>query len=79
MLYPANFYDRGAEFNSWSSNAFNWDEFLFLVCVNTSPQPRYYKGPLVDKVELFFMGKGGALCATGTKAAADVIITHEAL
>lgn len=55
-----------------------WRISTVLVCVNTSPPP-HPKSPLVDPVELFFMGKGGALYTTGTKAAADILIPYEAL
>ena len=76
MLYPVNFDDRGAEFNSWTSDTFSRGELLMLVCVNMHP-PEHPKGPLVDPVEFFFMGKGGALYTTGTKAAGDIMVPFE--
>lgn len=51
-------------------------ELLLLVYVNTQPAP-HPKGPLVDPVELVFMGRGGALVTTGTRAAGDVLDPYE--
>lgn len=78
MMHPVNFDDRGAEHNSWNSDTFGRGELLLLVCVNMNP-PDHPKGPLVDPVEFFFMGKGGALYTTGTKAAGDVMVPYEVM
>lgn len=51
---------------------------LLLVCVNMHP-PEHPKGPLVDPVEFIFMGKGGALYTSGTRAAADIMNGYEVL
>lgn len=54
------------------------NELLLLACVNMNPEP-HPKGPLVDPVELIFVGRGGALHTTGTRAAADVMNPYEVL
>lgn len=53
-------------------------ELLLLIYVNTAPPP-HPKGPLVDPVELVFMGRDGILVSTGTRAAADVLDPYEVL
>lgn len=53
-------------------------DLLLLVYVNAQPAP-HPKGPLTDPVELVFMGRGGALYTTGTRAAGDVMNGFEVL
>lgn len=76
VLSPVDFDDRRNEAKTWNSDTFKRGELLLIVCVNFDP-PEHPKGPLVDPIEFFLMGKGGAVYTTGTRAAADIMNPFE--